>query len=458
MADRTHDVPDGVTMRAMLKSRPESSVSVRFVPAADSVHVPDDSSWEMDASPAVATVATVVAAATGAVVRSVEHRQNARQSVTVGRRRIRERACQLHGLDHPARQRFKAAATAALLAFPADALLQLRDWLVSSLGFAVLVSVHSGAQRTANKFDVLITNGRIVDGTGAPWYRGDVGIVGDTIAAIGTLGRRDRDDEGRRDQSRRCAGLHRSAGAVGIQRAGRRPGREQSHAGCHDRGDRRGHVDRAAERRDGRGGRASAKHFGVAQDWRTLADYFRRLEIRSHPAINVATFVGAGGLRSYVIGKDDRPATPAELESMKRLVAAGDGAGSARSSAHRCSTCPIGSHQPTRSWNSRKWPHGTAGVYFTHQRSESARIFESIEEVFQISERAAIPAEIWHLKTAYSPTSVGWPRCSGASRPRARADSTSRPISIRTRARQTACRRACRSGSARAGSTRCWRG
>jgi N-acyl-D-aspartate/D-glutamate deacylase len=43
------------------------------------------------------------------------------------------------------------------------------------------------------------------------------------------------------------------------------------------------------------------------------------------------------------------------------------------------------------------------GVYFTHQRSESARIFESIEEIFQIAERAAIPAEIWHLKTAYSP-------------------------------------------------------
>src|SRR5262249_38608528 len=41
------------------------------------------------------------------------------------------------------------------------------------------------------------------------------------------------------------------------------------------------------------------------------------------------------------------------------------------------------------------------GVYFTHQRSESARIFESLDEVFTIAERAGIPAEIWHLKTAY---------------------------------------------------------
>src|SRR5438128_8810802 len=44
------------------------------------------------------------------------------------------------------------------------------------------------AQRTPNRFDVLIRNGRIVDGTGAPWFRGDVGIAGDRIAAIGSLG------------------------------------------------------------------------------------------------------------------------------------------------------------------------------------------------------------------------------------------------------------------------------
>jgi N-acyl-D-aspartate/D-glutamate deacylase len=64
-----------------------------------------------------------------------------------------------------------------------------------------------------------------------------------------------------------------------------------------------------------------ARHFGVSQDWRTLADYFSRLEARSRPAINLGTFVGAGGIRNYVIGKDDRPATAAELERMKQLVA-----------------------------------------------------------------------------------------------------------------------------------------
>jgi N-acyl-D-amino-acid deacylase len=66
----------------------------------------------------------------------------------------------------------------------------------------------------------------------------------------------------------------------------------------------------------------TADHFGIVQNWRTLADYFRRLETQSRPTINMATFVGAGGIRNYVIGKYDRPATPGELEQMKQLVAA----------------------------------------------------------------------------------------------------------------------------------------
>src|SRR5262249_53236550 len=59
--------------------------------------------------------------------------------------------------------------------------------LLSACIFAVLWGVRPNAQRTADRFEVLITNARIVDGTGAPWYRGDLGIVGDQITAIGSL-------------------------------------------------------------------------------------------------------------------------------------------------------------------------------------------------------------------------------------------------------------------------------
>jgi N-acyl-D-aspartate/D-glutamate deacylase len=116
----------------------------------------------------------------------------------------------------------------------------------------------------------------------------------------------------------------------------------------------------------------------------------------------MATFVGAGGLRTYVVGKDDRPATPAELESMRQLVAAAMEQGALGVSTSL-------QYVPDRFASTDEIVELTkvaaryGGVYFTHQRSESARIFESIEEVFQIAERAAIPAEIWHLKTAYSP-------------------------------------------------------
>jgi dihydroorotase/N-acyl-D-amino-acid deacylase len=149
-----------------------------------------------------------------------------------------------------------------------------------------------------------------------------------------------------------------------------------------------------------RDGAAAAAHFGVTQDWRTLADYFRRLELRSHPAINIATFVGAGGIRNYVIGKDDRPATAAELDRMRQLVdqAMTQGAVGLSTSLQ---------YVPDRFASTdeivelAKVAARHGGVYFTHQRSESAKIFDSMDEVFAIAERAGIPAEIWHLKTAY---------------------------------------------------------
>jgi dihydroorotase/N-acyl-D-amino-acid deacylase len=145
---------------------------------------------------------------------------------------------------------------------------------------------------------------------------------------------------------------------------------------------------------------ANARHFGVAQDWRTLADYFKRLDERSHTTINVATFVGAGGVRSYVIGKDDRPATAAELEQMKRLVAEAMQQGALGLSTS-LQYVPDRFASTDEIVELAKVAARYGGVYFTHQRSESARVFESLDEVFTIAERAGIPAEIWHLKTAY---------------------------------------------------------
>jgi N-acyl-D-amino-acid deacylase len=291
---------------------------------------------------------------------------------------------------------------AILLAFPSMPGSTSR-FLLSALGCAVvLVSVHVGAQRPTNKFDILITNGHIVDGTGAPWYRGDIGINGDTISAIGSLGnltattRVDANDlvvaPGFIDllgQSEFNVLVDsRAASKVTQGVTTEVTGEGSSIAPVNDA--------MIAE------GAPSAKHFGVVQDWRTLADYFRRLELRSRPALNVATFVGAGSIRSYVIGKDDRPASPAELESMKRLVSQAMAQGALGISTS-LQYVPDRFASTDEIVELAKVASQYGGVYFTHQRSESARIFESIEEVFQIAQRASIPAEIWHLKTAYSP-------------------------------------------------------
>ena len=147
-------------------------------------------------------------------------------------------------------------------------------------------------------------------------------------------------------------------------------------------------------------GAAAARHFGVAQDWRTLGDYFTRLEERSHPAINIGTFVGAGGLRNYVIGKDDRRATDAELDQMKRLVAQAMEQGAlGLSTSLQYVPDRFATTDELVELASVAAQYG--GIYITHQRSESGKIFESLDEVFAIAERAGIPAEIWHMKTAY---------------------------------------------------------
>jgi len=272
----------------------------------------------------------------------------------------------------------------------------------SASGTAILVAVcltaEPAAQRT--RYDVVIANGRIVDGTGAPWFRGDIGIAGDRIAAVGAIGDRGGaavvdatdlvvapgfiDMLGQSEFNVLVDGRAASKVLQGVTTEV--TGEGTSIAPVNDR-----LIAEAAPQ---------AKAFGVAQDWKTLGDYLKRLEQRSRPAINMATFVGAGTLRNYVIGKADRPATPAELEQMKQLAAAAMEQGALGVSTSL-------QYVPDRFASTQelvelaKVAARYGGVYFTHQRSESARIFESLDEIFTIAEQARIPAEIWHLKTAY---------------------------------------------------------
>ncbi len=277
---------------------------------------------------------------------------------------------------------------------------RVKPMVVAAAAAAVFAGVVGALQRASNGFDVLIKNGRIVDGTGAPWFRGDVGITGDRIVAVGSLS--DRPAAATVDATDLVVApgfidlLGQSEFHVLVD--GRAASKILQGVTTEVTGEGKSIApvnDRLIEEE-----RPSAQHFGVAQNWRTLADYFRRLETQSRPAINMATFVGAGGVRNYVIGKDDRPATAAELEQMKRLVATAMEQGALGLSTS-LQYVPDRFASTDEIVELAKVAAKYGGVYFTHQRSESGRIFESVDEVIAISRQAGIPAEIWHLKTAY---------------------------------------------------------
>ncbi|HEY6065289.1 MAG TPA: D-aminoacylase [Thermoanaerobaculia bacterium] len=247
-------------------------------------------------------------------------------------------------------------------------------------------------------FDVIFAGGRVVDGTGAPWFRADVGIVGDRIAAVGDLSRA---AAARRiDVSRLVVAPgfidmlgqseynvlvdNRAASKITQGITTEITGEGQSIAPMNAR--------MIEDMKD------VSAHYGVTPDWTTLAGYWKAFE-RARPAINLGTFVGAGGVRDLVIGKDERPATPEELRAMEAAVARAMEEG-----AFGLSTSLA--YVPDRFASTEeivalaKVAARYGGSYITHQRDEGDGIDASLDEVFRIAREAKIPAQIYHLKTA----------------------------------------------------------
>ena len=250
------------------------------------------------------------------------------------------------------------------------------------------------------RYDFMISGVRVVDGTGAPWFAGDIGITGDRIESIGDL------DKASAGKTIDGTGLVAAPGFIDVQgqsefnilvdnRAASKitqgvttevTGEGSSIAPVNDR--------QRKEAED------SAKKYGVTQDWHSLAEYFNHFE-RNKSAINLGTFVGAGGLRNYVLGKDNRPPTADELDEMRKLVAQ-----AMQQGAFGISTAlqyvPDTFASTDEVIELARVARQYGGVYFTHQRSEGDQIFESLDEVFAIAEGAKISTTIWHLKAAYS--------------------------------------------------------
>src|SRR5437764_3302542 len=262
---------------------------------------------------------------------------------------------------------------------------------------AVLFASFLAAAQTANNYDIILKNGRIIDGTGNPWFSGDIAITSGHIVAIGNVG----------------ATAKRVIDATGLVVA---PGfidmLGQSEIALI--------VDNRALSKlsqgitteiTGEGGsvapqnaltlealQPSIEPYHLKVDWIDLAGYFRRLESQGTP-LNLGTYVGAAQVREAVLGDVNRAPTADELEKMKSLVAQ-----AMQQGAFGISTAliyPPGHYAKTEELiDLAKVAAQYGGIYGTHMRSEGQSEPAAITEALRIGREAHLPVEIFHLKVS----------------------------------------------------------
>jgi N-acyl-D-amino-acid deacylase len=251
----------------------------------------------------------------------------------------------------------------------------------------------------AQQYDVLIRNGRVVDGSGNPWTYADVAVIGDRIAFVGhasplVTAKRTIDAKGlivapgfidmlgqsefnllvdKQAVSKLTQGVTTEITGEGESIA---PTNEKLNAE---------HAD-------------LFQHYQVTGDWRSLAEYFQRLT-RQGSGINLGTYVGAAQIRRIVIGSADRAPTPAELKDMEIAVddAMSDGAMGVSSAL----IYAPGSYAQTDELIAlAKAAAAKGGVYASHIRNEGDSEGDALNEAFRIGREANIPVQIFHLKVS----------------------------------------------------------
>jgi dihydroorotase/N-acyl-D-amino-acid deacylase len=225
----------------------------------------------------------------------------------------------------------------------------------------------------ANQFDLLIAGARVIDGSGGPWFTADIGIRGDTIAAVGLLPGADAPIriDGR--------GLVAAPGFIDIHSHGRRgifvvPTAENY---------LREGVTTIVEGPDG-------------SSPVPLAPFLDK--VRQTPiSINFATMVGQGSIREQVIGLANRKATPEEIEKMKGLAAQ-----AMRDGAFGLSTGLFyvpGNYTPTEEViELAKVVGRMGGIHISHMREEASHVIDSVRETIRIGEEGGLPTQITHHK------------------------------------------------------------
>lgn len=273
-------------------------------------------------------------------------------------------------------------------------------WICVVAGGLLLAGMPAASQSAgqSREFDVVILHGHVIDGTGSPWYSGDVGIRDGRIAAIGNLAgvqaKQTIDAVGKVVAPGFIDMLGQSELSILVDP--RLPSKiyQGITTEITGEGDSVAPVNDAMLAAD----KETYEHYHITPDWRTLAEYFARIE-KQGMGINLATYVGATSVRRMVLGDADVQPTPAQLDQMKALVDAAmrDGAVGV-SSALQYAPAPYAKTEELIALAAEASKYG--GIYATHMRSEGDQVLESIDEATRIGHEAHISVEIWHLKAA----------------------------------------------------------
>lgn len=261
-----------------------------------------------------------------------------------------------------------------------------------------LLFALSGTAQGAETYDLILRGGTIYDGSGGKPFVGDVAIQGDRIVKVGSLG----DARGKTEVD--AKGLVVSPGFINMLSWATESlivdGRAQS--------DIRQGVTLEVMGEGGSMGplNDAMKKEGIEQQgdikyditWTTLGEYLDYLVSRGI-SVNVASFIGATTVRVHELGYEDRPPTPEELARMRKLVAQameegalGVGSSLIYAPAFYAKTDEL----VALCEEAGKY----GGMYISHMRSEGNRLLEAVDELIEISHRAKVPAEIYHLKAA----------------------------------------------------------
>src|SRR3954447_22265789 len=269
----------------------------------------------------------------------------------------------------------------------------------------VLAPLAAAAEPPAEKFDVVIKDGTVYDGTDAEPRQADVAIRGDRIAGIGDF------KSAKANTVIDAKGLAVAPGFINMLSWSTesliQDGRSQSEirqgvtTEIMGEGESMGPVnDRVREHK-------IREQTDIKYDipWNTLAEYLQYLEKRG-VSCNVASFIGAATIREYVIGYQDKQPTPEQLDEMRELVrkemeagALGIGTALIYPPAFYAKTeelielCKVAAKYQ--------------GKYISHMRSEGNQLFEALDELLRIAREATIPAEIYHIKAAGK---KNWPK------------------------------------------------